>query len=474
MPPLRARLGPLLAALALTGVGYTALEISARTLSGRAFVYPLDDAYIHLAVARTLAEHGTWGVNPGEVASASSSPLWTLLLAGGFRLLGPWPLLPLLLNGIAAAGVLVGADTWLRAAGLGAGARILGLGLWVVAVPLPFLAGIGMEHVLQLLLALLLARAGPGAPLRLGVLAAALTLTRYESVVLPAALAVSALRARRLPDAAALLLGPALGVGIFGGLLWSAGGTFLPAGVLLKAAPGHALAGNLAEAPAVALLVVAVGLLGGPGRGVFVLAAAAQLVFGRVGWFYRYEAWLVGWGLLLLMTGRRPRLTLPLLLLALGPRTEEALRRYPYAARFMADTDFPLAEWLARDWAGASVGVHNLGVAAWQGRVRVVDVAGLGTADVARHIADHTLTPEVLGALLRERGVGFVVGSRSWRAGDTPPGVTELAAVWAPFPTPPGAFESTVIWIVDPGQSERIAASFATIPWSPRVRVARP
>jgi len=49
--------------------------------TGGVFVYVLDDPAIHLTVARRLAFDGTWGVVAGEFQSASSSPLWTLILA---------------------------------------------------------------------------------------------------------------------------------------------------------------------------------------------------------------------------------------------------------------------------------------------------------------------------------------------------------------------------------------------------------
>ncbi len=55
--------------------------------------FPLDDSWIHLRLARNLAEGHGFSYNPGVPVAGSTAPLWTLLLAGGFALLGPRPLL---------------------------------------------------------------------------------------------------------------------------------------------------------------------------------------------------------------------------------------------------------------------------------------------------------------------------------------------------------------------------------------------
>ena len=52
--------------------------LSYSNLSGHQFIYPLDDAYIHLALSRNVAENGIWGINPNSFDSASSSILYTL------------------------------------------------------------------------------------------------------------------------------------------------------------------------------------------------------------------------------------------------------------------------------------------------------------------------------------------------------------------------------------------------------------
>jgi hypothetical protein len=48
--------------------------------------FPLDDSWIHQVYARNLAEAGQWAFIPGQPSGASTSPLYTLLLAVGYAL----------------------------------------------------------------------------------------------------------------------------------------------------------------------------------------------------------------------------------------------------------------------------------------------------------------------------------------------------------------------------------------------------
>src|SRR6266566_120392 len=61
-------------------------------------VYVLDDSYIHMAVARNLAQHGVWGISQYGFSSVTSSIAWPLLLAGVYLVFGPNEIAPLLLN----------------------------------------------------------------------------------------------------------------------------------------------------------------------------------------------------------------------------------------------------------------------------------------------------------------------------------------------------------------------------------------
>lgn len=84
------------------------LYVAARvyTLNDGNFVYSFDDGYIHMGIAKNLSQYGIWGVNNYETSLASSSPLWTLIIAIIFYVSGNHELLPLLLT-FSTGGVLI-------------------------------------------------------------------------------------------------------------------------------------------------------------------------------------------------------------------------------------------------------------------------------------------------------------------------------------------------------------------------------
>ncbi len=65
---------------------------------GHRYIYPIDDVYIHLALAKNFAEHGVWSINTTGFDSASSSILYTLLLSFFIKIFGNWEYYPLSIN----------------------------------------------------------------------------------------------------------------------------------------------------------------------------------------------------------------------------------------------------------------------------------------------------------------------------------------------------------------------------------------
>lgn len=69
----------LLLAVGLALSSYTLHSIPANGLNAEKLL-PLDDAYIHLTFARSIAREGQMAFRPGKVVPAVTAPLWTLLL----------------------------------------------------------------------------------------------------------------------------------------------------------------------------------------------------------------------------------------------------------------------------------------------------------------------------------------------------------------------------------------------------------
>jgi hypothetical protein len=216
----------------------------------RPFVYALDDPYIHLTLARNLATTGVLGLNPGEWSSASSSPAWTLLLAGVDRLVGDRVGAPLALNLLICAGLAWWIVGFLEALGYPPALVLVLGGAFVLLVPLVPLAFSGMEHLLHLavVVALVVTTAaaveGRGPAVWPLLLAAAATAVRYESLFLLAGLGLLLLFRRRTGLAVGLVAAGAAVALILGAVNIAHGESLLPNTLLVKAlsaAPGEAL-----------------------------------------------------------------------------------------------------------------------------------------------------------------------------------------------------------------------------------------
>jgi len=240
------------------------------------FVYPLDDTYIHMAIAKNVALHGVWGISQNEFANASSSPAYTALLSATYWLLGVHTSLPLLLNVFFGLMLILGfalfvAKWWTESRWQWRLAAAIAM---ILLLPLPVLTVIAMEHVLHAAVILLLAEsffdavswfrlplsqlhcvpllardgsASAGRSLsgvetnpdehaawRLAILAATSMLIRYETgfVLLPM-LIVLALR-RKWVAALAVAISATVAVVAVGLIFVHYGGTLLPNSVLIK------------------------------------------------------------------------------------------------------------------------------------------------------------------------------------------------------------------------------------------------
>lgn len=292
------------------------------------FVYPLDDSYIHLALAEQIA-HGHYGINPSEAPSPSSSVLWPLLLVpfAGTRLETALPLLWNTLFGAIAAS-LIGRFTviWTDA---GEEKRATTVSVAVTALLLIFsgnligLTLLGMEHMLQVLLAVCVAIgvaesfAGRNIPWWSILAAGFAPAVRYESLSLTAGMAIALVGARRFRTASGTFLCSLLPLAAFAFFLHHLGLPALPESVLVKGSVGSGSAvqrflgvvgrnlefvrfAPLWRVPLLVLTSVFAYLFikSRQRQQRFALAAALcvcvlQFLFGQFNWFHRYEVFAV-------------------------------------------------------------------------------------------------------------------------------------------------------------------------------------
>lgn len=375
--------------------------------------YPLDDVYIHLAMADQIAAGG-YGVNDGEYASAASSPLYPVLLApfSGTEL---QRLLPLIWNALA----LVAASAMVGAAIARAGAGWLGK---VIAFVAPVSLGAvttaytGMENMLHGAVSLMVVWGlwrvalgeGIGWVLVAGVLLAPALRLEGLALALAASGGVFLLGSRLAGFGLAMLA--LLPVLFFSGFLLSLGLEPLPNSVIAKLADAPGGDGsllsrvwtrfsvNVAVLPggrllaAIALMLVLAALRARRidrrlviFASAIALALAAHLALGTIGWMDRYENYAVISGfaaLALMLPAFDPpwRIVIPSVIVALGALTYVPRLAVGYSGnvRAMQLQQKEMARF-AKQFAQVNVAVNDLGHVAWRNPNHVLDLFGLAS-----------------------------------------------------------------------------------------------
>jgi len=421
--------------------------------TGGIFEYPLDDTYIHLAIADVISKGG-YGANLGEYSSPGSSPLYPFLLTP-FAGSDVQRFVPLIWN-VAALGGL----SWLwglvltEAGYLRAGWRPLGVLVAVLGPTLmmmPTVAMTGMEHSLQALAALAVvagllryARGTGGIGLILfGAFFGAAFRFEGAALGLAAGLALFFTGARRQGlGAIGLTLLPLLA---FMAFLNALGLDALPSSVKVKLArggsdtslsggllsPGHLV--ELMSLPVLLLVFLALLIVvlwwttpalrsrrWSWGIGAVLFAIVAHLAVGRFGWMFRYEHYVLVAGAAMAfalapmadVTPRRRLSVLAVLACAALVYLPQGLAVPPQAAVSIFNQQRQMAR-LAKDELRMPVAVNDLGWVAWRNPNEVLDLWGLASAEarVAR-IGDGS--PGWAGRLTAEHNVPVAMIYDHW------------------------------------------------------------
>jgi hypothetical protein len=388
-----------------------------------------------MAVAKNLASHGIWGCTPFHFSSSSSSLLWTLGLGIVYRVFQVHDSIPLVLNIAFAIGTLLVAN--LSLARLGAppllrASALLGI---VVTFPLAGMVLIGMEHILHLLLTVgfaavaVEALASPEESPRLRrrrtvalcILGALLGASRYEGFFEIGLVCLAFLVRRQLLRAVSIGVAALVPVAAFGAISVANGSYFLPNPLMVKAVDEAASTVSALLKPfgsedlaflqnnRAMPILLGLGVLGalahwGARRVVwrppilFPLLLAAMIllhghfVFSPLYWAYRYDAYLVAFGIFVAAVvwvetpapKTLPRGALPALLVAslvpviadvregLLPNAEIEGMRATYREQYQT------AQLVQRYYPAATAIVNDLGAVTYYTQARILDLVGLG------------------------------------------------------------------------------------------------
>jgi len=462
---------PLFCIMGVYWITVIVLVILSINLNGH-LIYPLDDTYIHMAIAKNAVLHHVWGVTKYEFTSTTSSPLWTFLLAITYLALGVNEKSPLILNLLFGAFAILAAYFFL-AKYINSRLRIFVILLVAVFVtPLPSLTLVGMEHVLHLLLSLsfvylsILALSKTTKLLQkyyvlLIALSPLVTTIRYEGVFLVFVVCVLFLVQKKVFYAVILGITALLPLMVYG--LWSVahGWYFFPNSLILK---GHmpsfdlvgiinllgygALSSIISNAHILILLTATLSLFlvhylkreilcvdMKYANIIFVGTLLLHMQFSATGYFYRYEAYLVFLGIVVTSIAANSLLpkkfvwkinkeTLPFYIIAMllilviarpfGNRAFNSLSITPQATKNIYEQQYQMGAFLKQFYQGKTIALNDIGAATYLADIQLVDLIGLGSLEPSKlKLQKQFYTPQIYD-LTQQRGTSIAIVYDYW------------------------------------------------------------
>lgn len=448
---------------------YSVLKFTNGVLS-----YPLDDTYIHMSLAKNLAESGTWGINAHQFSSASSSILYTVLLAGLFKIFSANILIPFIINAVAAVVLIIIIQQRLQKENIGYGAQLTVLLLVILFTPLPAQVISGMEHTLQCIFSFLFififndwynkSQNNPSEklPLSLYITGVLVCSIRYEGIFLVGIVCCILLWNKKLLSSILLGFISALPIIIFGIYSVLKGSYFFPNSVLLKATPkelsSSGVAGFISNilinkltlstngitslATQKLLLILPLTYLlfkkflnqkKSYAQIVFILTACTflQLAFASTGWFYRYEAYLVLCSVVIIsviiykyyraLFLSTKKIAFPtvafvtlILLFPLVLRSAAAFTKAKQACLNIYEQQYQMGNFIKKYYDTDAVAVNDIGAVSYLKKGGVIDLWGLADIDVARSKKNNYSTPTFLNNLTNKKHVKIAVVYDSW------------------------------------------------------------
>lgn len=474
------------------------------------FAYPLDDTYIHLAVAKNLTLNNVWGVSGHEFASASSSILYPLLLSAIFKITGVQTIVPFILNLATGLIFIVVLQRWLSRQGINTNGQLIALLLTIFLVPLPGIVMIGMEHTLHLLFFFLFLTSFVEAieglssstsarmtlPSKVYLYGALMMATRFESFILLGAACGIPFFYRHWMLAIKLGFISFLPVILFGIISLSKGGFFLPNAVMLKPAlPPLTVDGiidylqyeylprlftaserynTLGVQRLLLLLPLTLLLYWRSMREkiayryallMLIVCSFFHIILTAYSIYARYEAYIIGstvavCSLLIIKYGQIqldetspvPQWTTWLLALFLAvpllTRGWSILDQVPQGSIWTNDQQVQMGQFVHKYYDSAGVVFNDIGAVSYFSEGKKVDILGLGNNDIARLRRQHLNTPDLLDRVDSERSMKIAITYEP-RFKSYAKRWRKVSSWFIPYDNPIGLYDSVTFYAVD-------------------------
>ncbi|MFC2132058.1 hypothetical protein ACFLSQ_11550, partial [Bacteroidota bacterium] len=396
------------------------------------FAYPLDDPYIHLAIAKNFSEFGVWGPTQYEFASSSSSIMFTLLLSFFFVIGLKTVLISLIIN-LLGAGLLFWIlnkiailEDWRKST-----YNIISI-LILIFAPTIALVFSGMEHILHISVSLLLVyyaadiisgKTGNKSTLLLTIFSFLAVSLRYETLFLIFVIVILFLIRRKFIPLLFISLGALIPITIFGLISLKNGSYFLPNTLLIKGiSPEITLSGILNQSILwieriftyphllTCFLLLSFNIFSSPKEKrnlnnkwfvfsvIVIFSLILHLTFARIGWFYRYEAYLAVLSIFslapyfnrkfklelnlsdLLLKNKITIVILIILFIPLSYRFISSLYKASLAPKNIYEQQIQTAEFIKTN-NYKSVVLNDIGAVSYYNDIKIIDLLGLANKD---------------------------------------------------------------------------------------------
>jgi len=440
------------------------------------FVYPLDDPYIHMAMAKNFSKYGLWSVDRyHNFTSSSSSPLWTLLISLTYLIFGVNEITPLILNIIFASLCLLISYIILRKYILSNITIFIILFVIIFLTPLSSLTLCGLEHTLHSLLVILflyfssnilsvdsIHKKFEKEKIFLFIIGIFSTVTRYESLFMIFAVCFIFLLKRDFLFSFLLVIISASPFLLYGIISKVNGWAFLPNTILRKGKfpdlssikgimnfLGMEAFKEIMKNPHILTLILSILIIltikykkgesfwkmSNIMMFILMILYFLHMEFAKTGWFYRYEAYLIPISIISLSIGISYKISegfklnfnkknflqdipyimlLLLIFFPLGRRGLSALCETIQATKNIYEQQYQMGLFLKEYYNSENVALNDIGATNFISDIKCIDIYGLANFEIYKLFKEKKFDVINLQRIVKEKDVKIAILYESW------------------------------------------------------------